>query len=245
MPPEACLHAALDAAAVPVTLWWRDDDAGRDHPRLERLLALAARHAVPVTLAVVPDWLAEPCRARIIASPQATVVQHGIAHRDHAVPPAKKIELGGSADPRALQRDLRQGLQRLADSFGRRFVRALVPPWNRIAAGLVPSLPGLGFHGLSAYGTRRVVAPVPGLIQVNTHVDLVAWRDGGRALRGDEVVEQLVRSIAAGTGEPIGLLSHHLVMDTAAFATLDHVLALMLDHPRVRWAQAGTLFGEG
>ena len=32
--PEPRLLAALDAAPAPVAFWWRDDDAGRDHPRL-------------------------------------------------------------------------------------------------------------------------------------------------------------------------------------------------------------------
>jgi hypothetical protein len=245
VPPEARLCAALDAAPDPVVLWWRDDDAGRDHPRLARLLALAEARRAPACLAVVPDWLSGPCARRIRAAAGVTVLQHGIAHADHSIPPHRKIELGGAADRRRLHDGLRHGRERLARELGARFAPVLVPPWNRIAPDLVPALPALGFAALSTYGRRPAVPPAPGLLQVNTHVDLIAWREGGRALALSEVVDQLAALIASARDEPIGILSHHLVMDDAAFGTLDRVLALVLDHPRVRWVPAGALFGEG
>ena len=36
------------------TLWWRDDDAAEPDAALERLLALAATHGLPLALAVIP-----------------------------------------------------------------------------------------------------------------------------------------------------------------------------------------------
>lgn len=245
MPPETRLRAALDALSAPVVLWWRDDDAGRDHPRLATLLSLAVARGIPIGLAVVPDWLTDACAERIRRAELATVMQHGIAHADHAVPPRKKIELGGTANRADLGAALLQRRQHLADAFGDRFVPALVPPWNRIAPELIPTLPALGFAGLSVYGPRRAANPVPGLQMVNTHIDLIAWRDGSRPLAPAEIMERLAQAIESGTGEPIGILSHHLVMDATAFATLDHLLAVVLDHPHVRWAQVGALFEEG
>ncbi len=245
VPPETRLRAALDALSTPVVLWWRDDDAGRDHPRLSTLLNLSAARGIPVCLAVVPDWLTEPCAGRIQRAGLATVVQHGVAHANRTVPPKKKIELTGTADHAELGAMLRQRRDLLADAFGNRFVPALVPPWNRIAPELVPTLPSLGFTGLSVYGLRRTAMPVPGLRVVNTHVDLIAWRNDARPLAPTEVMARLAQVIEAGTDEPIGILSHHLVMDATAFATLDHLLAGVLDHPHIRWAQAGALFEEG
>ena len=83
VPPETRLRAALDALSTPVVLWWRDDDAGRDHPRLATLLDLSAARRVPVCLAVVPDWLTDAGAERIRGAELATVVQHGVAHADH------------------------------------------------------------------------------------------------------------------------------------------------------------------
>lgn len=245
MPPETRLRAALDALSTPVVLWWRDDDAGRDHPRLSALLNLSAARGIPVCLAVVPDWLTDACAERIHGTGLATVVQHGLAHTNRAVPPRKKIELLETADLAELGEMLRQRRELLAAAFGTRFVPILVPPWNRIAPELVPTLPSLGFKGLSVYGPRRTAMPVPGLRLVNTHVDLIGWRNDARPLAPTEVMARLAQVIEAGTDEPIGILSHHLVMDATAFATLDHLLAGVLDHPHIRWAQADALFKEG
>jgi hypothetical protein len=243
--PEATLRAALDALPAPVTLWWRDDDAGRDHPRLATLLALAETRGIPIALAVVPDWLEPACVERILGSPRATVLQHGIAHHDYALPPAKKIELGGAADAGQLRERLARGRERLAAAFGTRFLPVLVPPWNRIAPELVSDLTALGFTGLSVYGPRPPAQPAPGLRRVNAHLDLVAWREGGRALGLGELARALAGLVGATRGEPIGVLSHHRVMDPAAFATLDRLWTLVQDHPQVRLARVETLFGEG
>jgi hypothetical protein len=71
---------------------------------------------------------------------------------------------------------------------------------------------------------------VTGLLQVNTHVDLVDWR-GSRGFVGEERAlagltdglrqRRLEKSDPrGGTAEPIGLLSHHLVMDEPGWGFL-------------------------
>ncbi len=225
--------------------WWRDDDAGRDDDRLIPLLRLAQRRNLPLALAVVPEWLEGACRAKDFSASTTAVLQHGIAHADHSAPPAKKIELGGEAGRDRLLSELQRGREHLLDAFGERFVTALVPPWNRIASDLVPSLPAAGFIGISTFGARPEAEAVPGLRQVNTHLDLVAWREGGRPLSLPEAVDRLAALVRRHGDEPIGILSHHKVMDAAAFSTLDHLLALVQDQPRATLAMAGALFGEG
>src|SRR6185369_17023989 len=71
---------------------------------------------------------------------------------------------------------------------------------------------------------RPRVHAAPGLLQVNVHVDIIDWR-GGRQFAGDAaVIGALVaamrqrRGDRSSTGpEPIGLLTHHLVMDESAW----------------------------
>lgn len=243
MTPEQAFAQTLAAAPAPVRFWWRDDDAGTDDERLLPLLRLAKHRRAPLALAVVPRWLVQVTTDRILTAGCATVLQHGIAHADHSIPPAKKIELGGRADPAVLLTDLRDGRLALTRAFAQQFAPVLVPPWNRIAPKLVAHLPESGFVGVSTYGPRAAEPSAP--IRVNTHLDLVLWRDGAKALPLAAALERLAQLVNRHGDEPLGILSHHQIMDAGAFATLDRILALVQDHPRARLASAPELFGEG
>jgi len=236
------LEANLDAVAArgeAIRLWWRDDDAGRDHPALERLLELAARRDLPLALAVVPLWLEAPVQALIAASAQATVLQHGFAHANHAPPGARSIELG-ARPPATIAAELSRGRAVLLDAFGATFLTVLVPPWNRLEPHLIDRLTACGFSGLSTFGPRRDRAAAPGLAQVNTHLDPIDWR-GGRLFVGEAVA--LGRLVAAlDPDEPIGILSHHLVMDEPGWRFLERLLEILTSHPATRICPAGELF---
>jgi hypothetical protein len=238
----AALHAALDAVGErgdSIRLWWRDDDAGRDRPELTRLLELADCHDLPLALAVVPMWLEDGAQAGIAASRQATVLQHGFAHVDHAPPNAKSIELGGRVLD-AVIAELDRGRNILQDAFGSAFLAVLVPPWNRLDPGLIDRLSACGFIGLSTFGRRSLPELAPGLAQVNTHLDPIDWR-GTRLFVGE--VAALTRLVAMlDADEPIGILSHHLAMDEAGWAFLDRLLSVLAAHPGARLCGPGELF---
>ncbi len=222
--------------------WWRDDDAGRDHDRLHRLLDLAAAHQVPLALAVVPAWLEPAAAARIRACPMATVLQHGIAHADHGRGGERKIELGGTADRASLEADLVAHRQRLEDAFGERFLPVLVPPWNRMDAGLVARLPALGFLGLSM--DRGPVREGPPRL-VDVHVDAMDWRGTGRQKPLPRLLSELEAADASTIG-PVGFMTHHLVVEDDGWADLDRLLRLGHDAAGVRWASAKDVFlGRG
>jgi hypothetical protein len=238
------VRAALDAAAgrgEAIRFWWRDDDAGRDHPALQRLLALAEQRRLALALAVVPAWLEPEAQALIAASGVATVVQHGFAHRDHAPSGARAIELGARPLP-VLEADLRAGRRILLDAFGDTFLAVLVPPWNRIDEGLIARLAACGFIGLSTFGPRPGVEAAPGLARVNCHLDPVDWR-GTRLFVGEATALGQLHAALDGE-EPVGLLSHHLVMDEAGWSFLERLLDLLARHPGARWCSAGEAFAS-
>jgi peptidoglycan/xylan/chitin deacetylase (PgdA/CDA1 family) len=236
------LETALDAIAQggkAIRLWWRDDDAGRGDPRLERLLELAERRALPLALAVVPVWLDASAQARIAASPQASVLQHGFAHRDQAPAGEKTCELGGRAIA-TIEAELRRGQATLVDAFGATFLAVLVPPWNRLDRKLIGRLTACGFSGLSTYGRRCAPEAAAGLIQVNTHLDPIDWR-GGRLFVGE--VAALGRLVAVlDPDEPIGILTHHLAMDEPGWRFLDRLLGVLAAHPGAVLCGAAELF---
>ena len=238
------LSSALDAATgsgETVRFWWRDDDAGEVSPALDRLLETAERWDLPLALAVVPAWLQPDAQGQIAASGEATVLQHGFAHKNHAKKGTKSIELGGRAADR-IAKDLRKGFAILEDAFGAGFIPVLVPPWNRIDDALQPYLKSLGFSGLSVFGKRDGPEVTPGVSLINTHVDPIDWR-GTRGFLGEDVMlERLIRQLELD--EPIGILSHHLVMDEPCWTFLERLFSALTRHPAARVCSASTLFAS-
>lgn len=228
------LNGALDAAARRgeiIRFWWRDDDAGKGSSALTRLLELADRQNLPLALAVVPAWIEAGAQAPIAASAESTVLQHGYAHINHGKKGAKSIELG-SRPVAAIGKELQNGRAILEDAFGAAFLPILVPPWNRIDSALHPHLHTWGYAGLSVFGERTDPEISPGVSLINTHIDPVDWR-GTRGFLGDDMM--LGRLIShLNTDEPIGILSHHLVMDEACWSFLECLLATLARHPAAR-----------
>lgn len=241
------LARELDAwatAGALATIWWRDDDAVEPTLAFERLLALAARHAVPIALAVIPARASLALVARITAANNSagqtlTPLQHGFAHVNHAPSSEKKVELGLDRPLHVVCEELARGQARMASLFGPCAKMILVPPWNRIDEGLVASLPELGYYGLSTYGPRRAAQAAPGLAQVNSHLDIMRWT-APRGFAGDTVVLDLLldhlRARRGGTvdaAEPSGILSHHAAHDDDAWNFLDRLLTTLCAHPAV------------
>jgi hypothetical protein len=174
-------------------------------------------------------------------------LQHGWRHANHAPPDEKKAELGEHRPALAMLDELVAGRQRLGLLFGPRALAVLTPPWTRISAALVPLLPDAGYGGLSMAGARRQAEPSPGLLQVNTHADLVAWRSGG-FIGSAPALSLIIAHLAgrrAGTvdaDEPTGLLTHHLVMDDAGAAFVAQLVDVTRRHKAARWLDAAEVF---
>ncbi|TAJ86403.1 MAG: polysaccharide deacetylase [Reyranella sp.] len=226
-------------------LWWRDDDAFDGGPALDRLLAIARDVEMPLALAVVPAQATAALAGRLSEEPAVDVLQHGYAHANHAVAPEKKVELGLQRPAMMVLGELGTGWMALERLFGSRALAVMVPPWNRIAPVLVSTLPEIGYRGLSTFGPRPRVHPVRGLLQVNTHVDLIDWK-GGPTFAGEEAaLAALVTALArarAGDGEPVGILSHHLAMDAGAWDFLRSLWERMTRLENVRVRSARELF---
>ncbi len=236
------LGRELDAwgeAARLATLWWRDDDAVAPTAALARLHDLTSAHGVVPALAVVP-------RDAAPSLPGEALLQHGYAHTNHGL--KKKAELGPERPAAGVAGELATGRRRLLDLFAGRVLPVLAPPWNRIAPEVVALLPGLGFRGLSTFRPRPAAEAAPGLAQVNTHVDLIDWRE--RRFAGDEpALGALIGHLAdrrlgrADAGEPTGLLTHHLVHDAPAWGFLGRLLQVTRAHPAIRWLTPAQAFG--
>lgn len=251
--PWAALDRELAAWAESgriATLWWRDDDATTATSALDRLLDLAGTHDVPVALAVIPAG-AQASLADRLAGTRASVLQHGFAHANHAGTGEKKAELGDHRPAGDVIAELREGwarLEALCRALAIALVPAMVPPWNRIGKGIVAALPTVGYAGLSTYEPRVQRFAAPGLLQVNTHVDVIDWR-GSRGFVGEaQALAKLTSHLAArrrgaaDADEPTGLMTHHLVHDTACWDFCAALAARIAAHPAARWLDAPSIF---
>ncbi|WP_114947147.1 glycosyltransferase [Microvirga calopogonii] len=228
------LDRALDRArdrGCPVRFWWRDDDAVADTPRLDRLLGLAHRYDAGIGLAVIPQGIEASLARRLSEEPKVFTLVHGWSHADHAPPGEKKAEFGPHRPLELMAKEAERALYLARERLGSRLLPVFVPPWNRISRDLVPHLPRLGFTGLSTFTDRKTAQPVPGLVQVNTHVDPIDWH-GTRSLADPAAIVAALagaveRRVAgdADPEEPIGFLTHHLVHDDVIWALCERVIA--------------------
>jgi peptidoglycan/xylan/chitin deacetylase (PgdA/CDA1 family) len=235
---DAELGAWRDAGRV-ATFWWRDDDAIEPTPALDRLLALGRKHDVPLILAVIPGKATPALAKRLEHETSVSVVQHGWTHTNHSGPGRAKAELAADRPISFMIGELARGALALDRLFGRNWTRALVPPYNRIAASLASALPMAGYIGLSTYGPRRPAAPAISI--VNTHVDIIDWTP--RAFLGDSAALDLVirhlrarREGRVDAAEPTGLLTHHLAHDEGCWSFIDTWLGRVRAHPAVTFA---------
>ncbi|WP_274626768.1 polysaccharide deacetylase family protein [Arvimicrobium flavum] len=222
--------------------WLRDDDAIQPTAPLDVLLDLTGAHDIPVLLAVIPEPTGEPLAERLSAAGNASVAAHGWSHVNYAPWMEKKQELGPHRPHERMLKELTKGRARLEKLHGKRALPVLVPPWNRIDPALVPRLSEIGFEVVSTFGSET-----PGAVRsVNTTVDIIDWR-GARGCRDhaalvNEIVAQL-RALFQTPRGAIGVLTHHLVHDDAAWLFLRRLFEVTASNDGSCWRTMRELGG--
>ena len=213
--------------------WWRDDDAVEVTDALKQLGDCAGD--APLCIAVIPEGAQETLNSFVSENPGVSVLQHGIAHRNRALPIEKKSEFPAHRAFEAMtetMEELEHWRETLEAMFGDRFLPIFVPPWNRIDDGFFSTLSIVGFKALSTY--RRSREGMPQTLQlIDTHIDVIDWRNG-RKFKGEGAVLSEITSMLK-SGEPLGLLTHHLVHDQDCWAFLDTFRQFIDAHPNAEW----------
>ena len=229
-------------AGLVADFWWRDDDAGAPRPELKRLLELARDLPVPLHLSVIPSEATVDLLATASELGPIRVLQHGWSHTNHEPGGTSLSEFGKTRPGATALGEVARGRSRLIELFGQeRVLPVLVPPWNTISLGLIEDLPSAEIHGLSTRGARRSRLIAPGVVQINTHVDITDWRRRPCFLGVNRVVPQLLAHLQArrlgraDAAEPTGLLTHHWANDSASWEFLESLGRIVLEHPAAKW----------
>jgi hypothetical protein len=232
----------------PVQFWWRDDDACRPEPALSRLIALSSGMGVPLALAVIPETAAPGAFEALPAC--VAVIQHGTDHMNRAKAGEKKTEFSDAEPAQASLERLLAARSKLEAVTRGRSLPVLAPPWNRLSARLFPKLAVGGYRGISTFGPRKNRMACAGVVQVNTHVDIIDWK-GSRGFCGvDSALGQARAHLAARRNgmvdmeEPTGWLTHHAVHDEACWAFLERLFAQTREMRGVVWHSSANLFGS-
>ncbi len=234
----------LDSAHPPVRFWLRDDDGVSDSVPLRRLACWARGNDTEVLLAVIPAMADSSLAEAMLDLPQLVACIHGWAHKNHAPPEQKKQELGAHRPVDDVCEEIAAACEKLSALSLTNSLPVLVPPWNRIFDDLLSRLPGLGIRGLSVFTDASLDQAPRSLIVQNSHLDIIDWR-GDRGGQGHSaLIKELIGHINqyAPLGQPIGILSHHLVRDEAAWSFLEKLGGLVSAHSRAQWARPREIF---
>ncbi len=235
---------AWDRAGHAPRLWWRDDDARRPSAALHRLMTLSTRYRIPLALAVIPDGELTALSQAISVHPMVSVIQHGCDHRDRNPGGGFSSEFSPATSAAEISRHINQAWARLAGVLAP--IPIYAPPWNVLTPNARAAIAATPLRAVSLYGKR---ADADHLAEVNTPIDIMRWRPArfrGRAAILHRLWRQLrVRREAGRWREPIGLLTHHKNLDTAAWDFLEAFLPRMAGADRIAcWRAAGELMGE-
>jgi hypothetical protein len=240
---EAELKRTAEAGGT-TRFWLRDDDATDVTPALDRLARSTAAAGMPVLLAVIPAGATPALAEWAGGHPLVRPCQHGWSHANHAGSGERACELGGARPDETVLAELARGRDILCNLLGPNAADILVPPWNRIRPSLVLSLPAAGYAALSTFGRPSGDRPA-GLCPLNCDLDIIDWRNERRGRSIPDLCERLTKLIAASRldGAPIGILTHHLAHDAAAWRFLEEFFGRAPGFRGVGFVGAGELLG--
>ena len=237
------LRAALDAAPEPVTIFFRDDDAGWADDRLAALLDRFAAHGTPIDLAAIPADMTQPLADALVARADAGepvgIHQHGYAHTNHQVQ-GRKCEFGPARSAAQQLADIADGQRILRELLGPALQPMFTPPWNRCTEDTGASLVDLGIEALSRDRTATPLG-LEGLRELPVQVDWFAKRKGvpvGREAVGEQLAAR------AAEPAPLGVMLHHAEMDTEDMTAMEELLDLVSAHPRTRCLSMAAVLEE-
>lgn len=241
------LDGRLARTGVALELWWRDDDFDATGRALDALKRVAADTGLVPLMAAIPKRVLPGPLAALSLPADWPFCQHGWLHQSHEGAGARRSEFGEGRTRDQVRSDLLAGRRKLADLFGERYLDVFVPPWSSFAACHEAIISELGYRGFSGSGAPRA-GIAPPTLQNNVHVDMLQWGgpSGPVAAPPQKIAATLDRATAdlpAGARTVrVGVMTHHMSMDDAAFRSFADLAAATRTMRHMRWLSPREVF---
>ncbi len=199
-------------------LFIRDDDVWTLDREFRCFFDLAIEREIPVVYAVIPGKMDKALirflnRAKEKTPQLLDLVQHGLSHANHSPQKEMKYEFGASRSVECQREDIRQGLQKMRQAFGKNFTSAFVPPYHGYDERTLKILAEEGFTMFSA-GIRRLTGKRD-FVNLPAQVSFSRYDQGKTGIyRAVDVIGSLAQGIYR---RPLsGVVTHHADFKTAA-----------------------------
>ncbi len=213
------------AGHAPV-LWWRDDDARGPTEALEQLLHLSRDHQAPLTIAAIAGSNLPVLVRRCERQAGVEIAVHGFKHVNRQPEGRGFGEIVEDDQVEWVRAQLRATIMQFHRAGA--VPTLFVPPWNNLQPQLTAALAETPIRAVS--GFDQFSSEADGVARLDTHLDLLRWKDGARFRGAWKFLTRMrklmvQRRLADRWDEPIGILTHHLDHDRAAWLFLDRFLA--------------------
>lgn len=239
-----CVARRRDAG-LPAEFWWRDDDLVGKSEKFRRLGLLSQATGIVPLVGVIPAGADRELGDLPVQFPQIVFCQHGYAHQNHEEPAAPKSEFGTRRGTAAVRADIVAGREKMDAIFGRAHAAVFVPPWNRFPPEYSAILVQERFSGFSGYRGEASVEAHGALRCVDVDIDVLNWGDRPSVLDPATIVARLtdiLESAGPTRTQPIGILTHHRVIEPPSWSSIEAVFALIAATPGARWRSPRHLF---
>lgn len=147
------LEMALQSRSRPVTVFFRDDDAGWGNGALRALCERVSETGIELDLAVIPGALDRPAAAELIRLSRQfgstlNFHQHGYVHTNHQQE-GRKCEFGNERYIGLQRNDIGLGQKHLKEVLGELVDPIFTPPWNRCTSDTCRVLAEFDFEAVS------------------------------------------------------------------------------------------------
>jgi hypothetical protein len=225
------VRTVLDKAEQPVSVFFRDDDAGWSNDKLYELLDEFGRFGMPIDLAVIPQNLdtnlaGELLCRRCQTKPLLGLHQHGYSHANHE-PLGRKCEFGPTRSKIQQKNDIEKGRHLLREALGKALDPFFTPPWNRCTQTTIECLAELNFKLLSRDATAVKLEPLT-LKQTPVHIDWSRMLNISLSELGRAIAINLAQNALTGS------MLHHADRSRINLIPLAELLALFSQHNNVQ-----------